>query len=285
MKFCYFDGSGMGDETYLVVAGIIVDATRMHVTKESWAEFLTYLSKVAGRKIEEFHSRDFYRGNGVWRDMEGSERARLIEAILEWVEKRKHKCVFSGIDKAIYKKKSEEDIRLKQFKSKWCAAALHCTLQVQKHHQREETPKGHSVLIFDREVSEETDLSLLIHKPPQWIDTFYSRDNNKTAFEIVDVPFFADSKHILLAQVADLFRLHLTDFSGNSGWTALRKIQGRGEKDDGLVRENCENRTPAFQPVSLEGAMPSITTVLGFGPIDYQRTWIGVKHANLHSSW
>jgi GNAT superfamily N-acetyltransferase len=231
MKFCYFDGSGMGDETYLVVAGIIVDATRMHVTKESWAEFLTYLSKVAGRKIEEFHSRDFYRGNGVWRDMEGSERARLIEAILEWVEKRKHKCVFSGIDKAIYKKKSEEDIRLKQFKSKWCAAALHCTLQVQKHHQREETPKGHSVLIFDREVSEETDLSLLIHKPPQWIDTFYSRDNNKTAFDqIVDVPFFADSKHILLAQVADLFAYILRTSAEIQDGLLSEKYKGEGKK-------------------------------------------------------
>lgn len=35
MKFCYFDESGLGEEPYLLVAGIIVDATRMHVTKDA----------------------------------------------------------------------------------------------------------------------------------------------------------------------------------------------------------------------------------------------------------
>jgi hypothetical protein len=205
MKFCYFDESGMGDEPYLVVVGIIVDATRMHVTKDAWADFLEYLSKAAGRQVNEFHSREFYRGNGIWREIDGPKRAQIIEAILKWVENRKHKCVFSGIDKNKYKT-FEDDKRLKQFKSMWCAAAMHCALQVQKQHQREAKTKGHSVLIFDREVSEETDLSLLIHRPPQWIDTFYGRRKKQTALDqIVDVPFFADSKHILLAQVSDLF--------------------------------------------------------------------------------
>jgi hypothetical protein len=38
------------------------------------------------------------------------------------------------------------------------------------------------------------------------MDTFYNRRNEQTALDqIVDVPFFADSRHILLAQVADLF--------------------------------------------------------------------------------
>ncbi len=134
------------------------------------------------------------------------KRAQIIEAVLAWVEKRKHRCVFSGVDKDEYRKAVKSDDRLKQFKSMWCVAAMHCTLQVQKHHQREAKTKGHSVLIFDREVSEETDLGLLIHKPPEWIDTFYDRGKKQTALDqIVDVPFFADSKHILLAQVADLF--------------------------------------------------------------------------------
>ena len=173
MKFCYFDESGTGDEPYLVLAGIIVDATRMHVTKDAWAEFLSYLSEAAGRQVEEFHSREFYRGNGVWHGTDGAKRAKIIEAVLKWVENRKHKCVFSGIDKSEYKNSQNNDVRLKQFKSMWCAAAMHCILQVQKQHQREAKTKGHSVLIFDRKVSEETDLSLLIHKPPQWVDTFY----------------------------------------------------------------------------------------------------------------
>src|SRR3990172_10696832 len=117
MKFCYFDESGMGEEPYLLGAGIIVDASRMHVTKDAWAGFLEYLSKAAGRRVDEFHSREFYRGNGIWRGTDGVKRAHIIDAVLAWVEKRKHKCVFSGINKAEYKKAEKIDDRLKQFKS------------------------------------------------------------------------------------------------------------------------------------------------------------------------
>ncbi|MDZ7695909.1 MAG: DUF3800 domain-containing protein [Deltaproteobacteria bacterium] len=231
MKFCYFDESGMGSEPYLVVAGIVVDASRMHVTKDAWSDFLDALSKAAGRRVYEFHSREFYRGNGVWHGTDGAERARVIQAILAWVENRKHKCVFSGIAKSVYRKKLKKDERLKQFKSMWCAAAMHCTLQVQKQHQREAKTKGHSVLIFDREVSEESDLSLLIHKPPQWIDTYYSRSKGQTALDqIVDVPFFADSKHILLAQVADLFAYILRTSSEIQDGLLNEKYKNEGKK-------------------------------------------------------
>lgn len=231
MKFCYFDESGMGDEPYLVVAGIIVDATRMHVTKDAWADFLAYLSKAAGRRVDEFHSREFYRGNGVWHGTDGVRRARIIEAVLKWVENRKHKCVFSGIDKGEYKEKLKGDERLGQFKSMWCAAAMHCTLQIQKRHQSEAKTKGHSVLIFDREVSEETALSEFINTPPKWIDTFYDRGKKQTALDqVVDVPFFADSKHILLAQVADLFAYILRTSAEIQDELLEEKYKGEGKK-------------------------------------------------------
>lgn len=231
MKFCYFDESGMGEEPYLVIAGIIVDATRMHVTKDAWSNFLGYLSKAAGRRIDEFHSREFYRGNGVWHGIDGVKRAQIIEAVLKWVEIRKHKCVFSGIDKKEYEKKLSKDKRLKQFKSKWCSAAMHCTLQVQKQHQREAKTKGHSILIFDQEVREETDLSLLIHKPPQWIDTFYGRKEKQPPLDqVVDVPFFADSRHILLAQIADLFAYILRTSAEIEDKLLEEKYKDEGEK-------------------------------------------------------
>jgi hypothetical protein len=231
MKFCYFDESGMGDEPYLVVAGIIVDATRMHVTKDDWVDFLEFLSGIAGRRVEEFHSRDFYRGNGLWRQIDGDKRTAIIEGILEWVEKRKHKVLFSGINKAKYKDILLKDTRIKQFKSFWCAAAMHCVLQIQKQHQHEEKTKGHSILIFDREVTEETDLSLLIFKPPQWIDSFYNRGKKQTVLDqIVDVPFFADSRHILLAQVADLFAYILRTSAEIEDGQFKEKYRGEGSK-------------------------------------------------------
>ena len=78
MKFCYFDESGMGEEAYLVIAGIIVDSSRMHVTKDDWTDFLAQLSEITGKKVDEFHARDFYRGRGKWHDIDGNTRARII---------------------------------------------------------------------------------------------------------------------------------------------------------------------------------------------------------------
>ena len=40
MKFCYVDESGKGSEPVLVLAGIIADAHRMHVTKSDWLGIL-----------------------------------------------------------------------------------------------------------------------------------------------------------------------------------------------------------------------------------------------------
>jgi hypothetical protein len=258
MKFCYFDESGMGGEPYLVVAGVIADATRMHVTKDAWAEFLVYLSKATGRNVDEFHSRDFYRGNGIWRGIDGGERARLIEAVLAWVERRKHKCVFSGINKRCYQSGLKHDVRLKQFMSMWCAAAMHCILQVQKQHQREAKTKGHSVLIFDREVSEETDLSLLIHMPPQWIDSFYDRREDQTALDqIVDVPFFGDSKHILLAQVADLFAYILRTSAEIKDGLLKEQYKGEAEKMRAWSERIAEIAFPRSSRYPAKGRCPT----------------------------
>ena len=206
MKFCYFDESGMGSEPYLVVVGIVADAIRMHITKEEWAEFLGRLSSVVGRPIPEFHSRDFYAGNTPWRNLDGHTRTQVIETVLDWAEDRKHKALFSAIDKAAYEAYAETDTRVANCKSQWCTAAIHCILQVQKHHQNLSGVKGHSVLIFDREVREENNLTALVQNPLDCFDSYYDW-NPKTPrlHVVVDVPFFADSRQILLAQVADLF--------------------------------------------------------------------------------
>jgi hypothetical protein len=143
MKFCYLDESGMGNEPILVMAGIIVDAQRMHQTKGAWGGFLESLSKATGRKINEFHTRNFYSGSGVWRKIDGRVRAKIISTILDWIAQRKHHITFSAIDKRCF-----ESHKIKGgfdgISSPWCAAALHCILGLQKHHQREKKNKGHT---------------------------------------------------------------------------------------------------------------------------------------------
>lgn len=232
MKFCYFDESGMGSEPYLVVAGIIVDTYRMHITKNAWSEFLEVLSKAVGRKVGEFHSRDFYRGNGIWRHTEGSERTKVINAVLTWVGARHHKCLFSSVKKSEFNQLIKvNDPVATELSSYWCTAAIHCLLQVQKHYQHEAGTKGHSVMVFDHEVMEESCFINLVVKPPQWTDAYYRRDVKVEAMHcIVDVPYFAKSEHALLIQVADLLAYILRTHAEIKDSLITEKYTGEGAR-------------------------------------------------------
>lgn len=214
MKFCYVDESGMGSEPYLVMAGVIVDAHRMRKTKEIWDEFLRMLSKICKRSITEFHARDFYAGNRPWRGIRGPERARIISAILEWWGKRKHSLTFTAIDKKIYTQMVNNNEIPEGCDSIWKCAAIHIALSIQKAHQNLEKNKGHTLLLFDREAKEEIRISEFISKPPRWTDEYYNRGTKQSPLDqIVDVPFFADSRHVLLIQVADLIAFVLRRFA------------------------------------------------------------------------
>lgn len=206
MKFCYIDESGAGSEPVLIMSGIIVDASRMHITKRDFNSFLKSLSSLCSREITEFHARDFYNGNGPWRRMDGKKRSDVIDFLLDWLSKRKHCVTFSAIDKAKFNEKINNCDYCKELKTPWRAAAFHLALQIQKFHQKKKKAKGHTALIFDREIKEEKPLTILINKPPKWADDFYKNKNSKKESfdQIVDVPFFADSKHVLLLQMADL---------------------------------------------------------------------------------
>lgn len=100
VKFCYIDESGTGNEPFGVMAGIIVDAKRMRVTKAEWQELLDILSGILGKEIMEIHTRDFYPGNSPWRGLAGDVRARLITVIFDWLRLRKHKIVFTAVQRA-----------------------------------------------------------------------------------------------------------------------------------------------------------------------------------------
>lgn len=100
MKFCYLDESGSIDSSYAVMVGVLVDSTRMHVTKDHWCELLDILSAIIDRPVREFHTRHFYGGNGIWRAVDGQERANIISAILDWLCDRRHRIVYSAVNVA-----------------------------------------------------------------------------------------------------------------------------------------------------------------------------------------
>lgn len=205
MKFCYVDESGYGSEPVFVITGIITDSTRMHLIKDVWSELLSLMRRVTGRNIREFRARDLYCGRGAWYRIRGEDRARIITGLLELIRKRRHSLTFSSIQKDRYNSLRRTDSRLQQLGSFWCTSAFHLALSIQRYHQKEEKSKGHTVLICDRENREERRIISLFKEPLDWSDEYYGkRRTQKRMDQIVDVPYFADSEHVLLIQVADL---------------------------------------------------------------------------------
>jgi len=205
MKFCYVDESGTGSEPFAIMTGIIVDSQRMHITKTDWSELLSVLSEICKREIKEFHARDFYRGNSPWRDIDGETRSKIITSIFQWLSDRKHDITFSGVDKDLFNRKKGTDSDFSYFQSIWCFMGLHLILSIQKFFQNQEKNKGNTLFFFDEEVREKTNFANLIRDPPPFTDLYYSKKPEQDQLDqVIDVPYYGDSKEANLLQIADL---------------------------------------------------------------------------------
>ena len=257
MKFCYVDESGKGDGPVLVVAGIVTDSHRMHVTKRDWLDIIAVFADRLKKPVDEFHTKHFYRGNGIWRDLDGQQRTDVMNAILEWLTKRNHKVVFSAIDrskadKADYATKPDFLTNANRARY-WRLAVLHLMLGIQKLHQREQKNKGNTVLILDRGNDEEdvADLSL---SPPTWTDSFYDyspvlgkcqKPNPEPRLnQVVDVPFFADSKKVGLLQIADLFAYLLRHHAELQAGYTQEGYAGEKDKVSGWIKQIASLMVP-----------------------------------------
>jgi len=75
---------------------------------------------------------------------------------------------------------------------------------MQKFGQKFSANKGHTVFIFDNQYREQMRFTDLIRRPPEWSDDYYGRDAKQLALDqVVDVPYYGDSRGIGLIQVAD----------------------------------------------------------------------------------
>lgn len=210
MKICYLDESGTGDEPIAVVAGVVVDTHRMHVTKEHWADLLRHLSGVVGRELSELHTKDFYRGNAPFRNLTGPQRAEYISSICQWLCERKHDFVYSAILKERFRAALAAGTIPAELANPWRAAAFHVSLALQRAHQKHEKNKGHTLLIFDNKEEEKSPFTRLLLNPPDWSDEYYERGKRREKLDqIVDAPYFADSKTVPLIQAADFLAFFL----------------------------------------------------------------------------
>ena len=135
MKFCYIDESGTGEEPYAVMVGIVVDALRMHVTKSEWLALLAFLSGLIKKPVAEIHTKDFYPGNAIWRGLDGPVRSRVITAVFQWLNERKHAVICSVIDKTEYQKRLSRGKIPDEVNTIWKCLGLHLILSLQKMFQ------------------------------------------------------------------------------------------------------------------------------------------------------
>jgi len=91
MKLGYCDETGTGEEPYAVLHGVVVDASRMHVTKADWASFLSQLSEMVGQDFQELHTRNFYPGSGIWKKLTGQQGE--AEKLSGWFKKIKARSI------------------------------------------------------------------------------------------------------------------------------------------------------------------------------------------------
>ena len=209
MNFCYVDESGLqkGDRV-VVLVGVVVDAHRMHVSKNDWQHVLKKCSEIAGRPVKELHTRHLYRGQKEWENVTPPIRVAVIDVLLEWFLNRKHGFTFGAVD-------ADELKKLEATEPTWFAptpgvipgsiAALHIFCTIQKLHQAEKKNKGHTVVVMDGDTKPSEHVCEWSCSPPPWTDDFYDRPAKKEPFDqLVDIPYYGDSRRVLLLQMSDL---------------------------------------------------------------------------------
>jgi hypothetical protein len=214
VNFCYCDESGTGEEPIAVMVGIVVDAQRMHITKDEWMLLLAHLSNLAGRQISELHTRNFYSGAGIWNGLDGIQRANILTAIFNWLAERKHQVVYSSVCKERYRQNFALQHIPDELNTIWRFLGFHLVLAMQKCCKSEAKNKGNTLFIFDNERREELRFTDIIKRPPAWSNEYYElKKNRKPLDQVIDVPYFGDSRDVALIQLADVASFFLRRYA------------------------------------------------------------------------
>jgi hypothetical protein len=91
---------------------------------------------------------------------------------------------------------------------------FHLVLAMQKCCQLEEKNKGHTLFVFDNEQREELRFTDIIQRPPSWSNEYYDlKTGKKPLDQVVDVPYFGDSRDVALIQLADVLSFFLRRYA------------------------------------------------------------------------
>ena len=242
MKLAFLDESGKAHDDVLIIAGIVVDAYRIHSTRREWVGILEQMRTLAGEPVREFKMRDVYGGRSEWASAGITKRATAVNTVLDWLADKGHPIVFSATLKTAFAERLASGCSMSnELGSRWVSAAFHIALSINKAHRNMKGNKGKSILVFDKGSGYERPLSELLATPPGWSDTYYARKNQEERLsEIMDTALFADSIHAPLIQLADALAFVLRRL-------AEIRDAGHAERFEG-ERTNLEQWIAKIQP-------------------------------------
>ncbi|MDA0263112.1 MAG: hypothetical protein O3A93_03705 [Chloroflexi bacterium] len=122
-----------------------------------------------------------------------------MTAVLDWLVDRKHRLVYTSVLKSSYLDARDKGELQSEINTPWRLLGFHLTLAIQKYSQPEKGTKGHTLLVFDNEEREKVRFSDAVLNPPDWSDEYYARRKKQEQLDqIIDVPYFGDSKELPL---------------------------------------------------------------------------------------
>lgn len=218
------------------MVGIVVDCQRMHITKGDWMDLLEYLSGIAGRQISELHTRNFYSGAGIWNGLDGNKRSQIITEVFEWLAGRKHQVVYASVCKKTYHENFALQYIPDELNTIWRFLGFHLVLAMQRCCQTEKKNKGNTLFVFDNEKREELRFTDIIKRPPAWSNEYYGLKNGDPPLDqVIDVPYFGDSRDVALIQLADLASFFLRRYAEIKENIVAPKYADEEEKVAGWV--------------------------------------------------
>ncbi len=132
MKVCYVDeSSNATQDPCLIMVGILVDSSRLHRTQREFAKFFDLVQGLFAETLRELKGSKMLFGRDRWRKVNPDIRKQIISYFCDWIAKRKHRLIVTGIDRAKLKG-MEKDGQPAERRDEWLAAALHVALQIQK---------------------------------------------------------------------------------------------------------------------------------------------------------
>jgi len=101
------------------------------------------------------------------------------------------------------------------------------------------------VLIFDNEERERECYTDLVLNPPAWTDTYYNRRTRQQEAldQIIDAPYFADSRDVPLLQVADFIAYFLRRYVELEGGDTER-YEGERNQIGNWARQALDRAIP-----------------------------------------